>query len=68
GIQFEYAEALGINNGEKDMDNNTSGAGDAGGINNGSAFLWFWLRLPSASTSGAAQNVTVTLTHTLGDI
>ncbi|MBI3298924.1 MAG: hypothetical protein HYZ75_12210 [Elusimicrobia bacterium] len=67
GLQFEYHETAGFEFGEKDMDDNTAGGFGAGEINYGTANLWFFLRLPSATTSGAAQNVTVTLTHTLGD-
>ena len=68
GTKFEYHENAGINAGDKDMDNNTTGSANAGGINNGVAHLWFWLRLPSASTDGNTQSIAVTLTHTLGDL
>ena len=68
GGQFEYHENAGINAGEKDMDNDTAGAGNTGGINNGSAHLWFFLRLPASSTDGNMQSIAVTLTHTLGDL
>jgi hypothetical protein len=59
---FEYnaaTMALGL----KDMD---SAQVASGSTNSEQAHVWFFLRLPSATTSGGAQNIQVTLTHTLG--
>ena len=68
GTRFEYRESQGINAGGKNMDDNTAGSANAGNTKNGTAHLWFWLRLPSATTTGTAQSITVTLTHALGDL
>ena len=60
GVKFEKTGT-----GVKQMDSIAVGSG---GTNSELAHLWFYLRLPSSSTSGSQQNVQVTLTHTLGSL
>ena len=63
--KFEYC--LGTSDENKNMDDNRLGVASDGDMRRGSAHLWFYLRLPGSTTSGAQQSITVTLTHALGD-
>lgn len=61
-----YEYCLGTADENKNMDDNRIGTANDGDMRRGNAHLWFYLRLPSSTTTGTQQSILVTLTHKLG--